>query len=179
MLLFYRFCTKVDLTWTPALPLSKPPCKELADAAYWDVKKQSDLRFRYFKTHSQSDIDALQKAYFRIEKACDLDSDNIVFRCDPPNHKCNTSAGYVPLYPADESNNQVFLCPLFFDKYEYHDLKKGRILVHETSHLPSIRNTMDYDTYGLYDSLGLSKEFSLYHADTFGWFALAAYNKDY
>ncbi|KAI7908550.1 hypothetical protein M9X92_012130 [Pyricularia oryzae] len=179
MLLFYRFCTKVNLTWTVALPLLKPLCKSMADAAYWAVEKQSNLRFRYFKTHTEGNINALQQAFHKIEKACDLGSDNIVFRCDPPNHHCDKAAGYVPLYPADESNNQVFLCPSFFDKYHYHDVDRGRILVHETSHIPYIRHTEDYNTYGLLASLALSKELSIYHADTFGWFALAAYNKDY
>ncbi|TLS31069.1 hypothetical protein PpBr36_02604 [Pyricularia pennisetigena] len=151
----------------------------MADAAFWALRGQPDLRFRYFKTHDEDKLEALQEAFSMIEDACDLGSKNIVFRCDPPGGQCDWADAYVPRYPTDKSNNQIYLCPKFFDKRRYHDGDRARVLVHELSHVPYIRHTEDYGTYGLLASLNLPGEYNRFHADTFSWFALAAFNQDF
>ncbi|TLD09179.1 uncharacterized protein PgNI_07830 [Pyricularia grisea] len=164
---------------TKANPSTFKTAVKMADAAYHAVINQPAFRYRYFKTNSEEDIDMLRNVFSKIENACDITQTNVVFRCDPPGGECVTSAAHVPVFPRDDSNNKIYICPNFFDKWGLNDGDRARILVHESSHVPYIRGTADYNKYGLWESLQLPRDVSLWHADSYAWFAVAARNGDF
>ncbi|ELQ35514.1 hypothetical protein OOU_Y34scaffold00706g18 [Pyricularia oryzae Y34] len=69
---------------------------------------------------------------------------------------------------------KVYLCPEFF---QYSSTAGGRSIVHELSHLNSIRGTQDHD-YGDASAQALKKAKSMMNADNFAWFAYYAEHPD-
>ncbi|KAI6292060.1 hypothetical protein MCOR03_008973 [Pyricularia oryzae] len=82
------------------------------------------------------------------------------------------------------SKNTVIVCPRFFERCTTKavggDVCQDVTLIHELTHLQSIKGTLDYATYGIYGVMALigtqrlDSARNLNHADTYDRFALAA-----
>ncbi|KAI7908471.1 hypothetical protein M9X92_012168 [Pyricularia oryzae] len=150
-------------------------CEVWANKAWFAVRNNGSLRRRYFGTDSDKHIKSIQRSYDAIEDACDLTKDNIPFRCEHSTSDCTSERGKPLNAFVYGDENRVYICPGFFDYYTNDVNINARTLIHELSHLESIRGTSDYGNgYGLEKVKSLGKSESLMDADTFAYFASEA-----
>ncbi|QBZ57528.1 hypothetical protein PoMZ_02455 [Pyricularia oryzae] len=147
-------------------------CEIWANNAWFAVRDNDELRRRYFRTDSHKHIKSVQHSYHLIEEACDITNDNIPFRCESSTSLCTSRRGKSLSAFVYDDKDKVYLCPGFFRGELYFN---ALTLIHELSHLKSIRGTEDYgEGYGIEKVRSLGKEERLMDADTFGYFAREA-----
>ncbi|TLS21181.1 uncharacterized protein PpBr36_10651 [Pyricularia pennisetigena] len=115
-------------------------CKAFADQAYYAIESNKELRRRYFKTDSLKHVNSIRRAYVQIENACDIKRQNIPFKCKNSEGSC-TPRCHAYIHPGKD---KVYLCTPFF---ENNVDGAAKTLIHELSHLDSIRETNDH-AYG-------------------------------
>ncbi|QBZ61638.1 hypothetical protein PoMZ_08592, partial [Pyricularia oryzae] len=122
-------------------------CLYFAASGYHAIKDDENLRQTFFKTNSKKHIKMIQKVYSDIEQACDPSkSPDYVFNCG--GDECpNGHMAY-----AKPDGQTVYLCPPF---WEYGVKERGHTLIHELTHLKTIRGTNDFETNGYEESIAL------------------------
>ncbi|KAH8846213.1 hypothetical protein MCOR06_003562 [Pyricularia oryzae] len=156
---------------------------ELAQLAYYAAGYQGERgakRREYFGTDNPADIAVIQQVYANVYEACNpTKRKTIEIHCEELANRCTNKKGKALGYCySHKYEGKVVLCSPFFERPVRGDgAAKTRwpmqdvLLLHEMTHLASIKLTADYGIVDHEDLRKLSRKQKLNHANTYAYFA--------
>ncbi|QBZ64970.1 hypothetical protein PoMZ_06671 [Pyricularia oryzae] len=179
----YILTDKVRLSEHNLTTVELNHCMELAQLAYYAAGYQGERgakRREYFGTDNPADIAVIQQVYANVYEACNpTKRKTIEIHCEDLANRCTNKKGKALGYCySHKYEEKVVLCPLFF-KRPVRDDGAGKtrwqmqdvLLLHEMTHLASIKLTADYGIVDHEDLRKLSRKQKLNHANTYAYFA--------
>ncbi|ELQ37963.1 metalloproteinase [Pyricularia oryzae Y34] len=153
-------------------------CYDLADEGSHAARNNDKLFKVIFKTEDPDTKRHVESNFEKLKEACSSDSHKVPVTCRDPSEMCRFHGPLCMAY-ADRGNNQVVLCPFFFEqKARSRDItanNQDTIILHELSHL-----LFGFDDWG-YNWKGvrpLKTRHAIKNPDSYAIFAQCARNGD-
>ncbi|KAH7311394.1 metallo proteinase [Stachybotrys elegans] len=153
-------------------------CRTLASTAATAASSGPAARLtEFYKSSTSATRSTVQGVFNRIVSECGSSTSGASrIYCTDIYPACS---GGVVAYAVPALAYQVY-CPLWFNNYAAmtsacRGISQAGVLLHEMTHLTSIRGTQDYNCYGYNCVRSLSAAQNINHADTYMYFAQAAY----
>jgi deuterolysin len=133
----------------------------------------------YFKSSSKATRDTVADVFAKIAKECStFDGGASRYYCSDEYQACSLGV----LAYTHRPSSHMYNCQLYYDALpplteKCHVQDQASTTLHETTHLTSVKGTVDYGSYGYNTVRRLSAAQNLNHADTYTLFANGMSNK--
>ncbi|VUC27467.1 unnamed protein product [Clonostachys rosea] len=129
------------------LPSALSSCKSIAQKASTAAKNGGSKLTEYFKSDSSSVRSTVAGAFDKVASKCgSTTSGNVVVECNDVSNFCEGNIAY-----ADTVISTVVFCPYWYTMATSggcHEDTQAGIVIHEFTHIPSVKGTDDYGAYG-------------------------------
>ncbi|TLS21447.1 uncharacterized protein PpBr36_10315 [Pyricularia pennisetigena] len=157
-------------------------CRTLAQFGASAAKTDKERVLKYFKTSNPRSISTIVKTYENAYRECDISRGENIITCHDGIHGCDDEiSDYRVSYTIAHTHanqNKITICPFFFQLPAtasiYKERSQANALLHEVTHLRSVKGTEDYSSRGHRDIMELTESQNLNHADTYAYFVEAA-----
>ncbi|KAF3002014.1 hypothetical protein E8E13_008406 [Curvularia kusanoi] len=152
-------------------------CASLARTAATNAQSNNAKMTEYFKSSASGTKNTVATVFNNIASQCgSTTSGSSRYYCTDILSACSSGV-LAYTYPA---TSQMVNCPLFFSgltalSRTCHAQDQATTVLHEMTHLTSVKGTSDYGGYGYNFVRSLSASQNLNHADTYTLFAQALY----
>ncbi|CAG9989173.1 unnamed protein product [Clonostachys byssicola] len=154
------------------LPSALSSCKSIAQKASTAAKSGGSKLTEYFKSDSSSVRSTVANVFDKVASECgSTTGGNIIVECNDVSNFCEGNIAY-----ADTVISTVVFCPYWYTMATsggcHVDTQAG-IVIHEFTHIPSVKGTDDYGAYGYEAVRALTAAQNLNHADTYHMYSNA------
>ncbi|KAI0397188.1 neutral protease [Xylariaceae sp. FL0594] len=147
-------------------------CADLASKAAEVAGSDDDKLAEYFKNADSDTRSTVVGVFDAVASECGSTSSGAPYYCSDVYNSCSDGVIAYTL----PTEGYMVNCPIFFSDLQAsnsqcHAQDQQSTVVHETTHLSSVKGTDDYGGYGYDFVQSLSAEENLNHADTYALFA--------